>query len=130
MVLYRLENSDALLLIAGETFPRLSADSVPQLDLQSECCPPSLSSALTKSVSHVLMHRSSQLWAFGCLTALVLLSGLSPLGGNSLGLNLEGRIWGMQALAADSGFILLHWLPIALLARTDRLFTEEQGEII
>lgn len=36
----------------------------------------------------------------------------------------------MQALAADRGFLLLHWLPIALLARLDRLFTEEQGEII
>lgn len=71
MVLYRLEKSDALLLIVGETFLRPCAHSVPQL---AECCPLSLSSTPVKSVSHGPVHRSSQLWAFGCLTALVLLS--------------------------------------------------------
>lgn len=36
----------------------------------------------------------------------------------------------MQALAADKGFLLLHWSPIELPARTVRQFTEEQGERI
>lgn len=74
MVLYRLENSDVLLLIAGGTLLRLSSHSLTQLDLESECGPLSLSSAPAKSVSHGPMYRSSQLWAFGCPTALVLLS--------------------------------------------------------
>lgn len=48
MVLYRLEKSDALLLIAGETFLRPSPHSLPQLDLESECW----ASASAQSVSH------------------------------------------------------------------------------
>lgn len=59
MVRYRLEKSDALRLMVGPP-------SSPRFALAAVHC------ALSASESHGPVHKSSQLWAFGCLNATVL----------------------------------------------------------